>query len=433
VTRARVFGRPVPLLRDRPPRRRGVGGVEALSSYISAQALDCHCAPFTLFSEVLIPAKKDLRTRWQRVRFGESHLINGYTDIASAVAASVDTCAGINFAREMTFLGLKDLCDPIGKHFMHLTRPWCGACYLEARSHGIPAWDPLYSYVRTSKVCVWHKAPFLFMCAKCNRGQRFLPKFPFLDHCEHCGADLAIQAAQDHPDGQSLDEHLWFAQAALDTIWHMSRGEALTAEHFGNNVLALMNRHFKGKERPFAVRLGIAGSGPKNWTKRGSAPTWASLVDLAHRLEIPPAQLGSAEATLTDPQYWRHRPAAALDQPHLRPAKALLRQVRAELRKEPVIIQNGRLFTVESLNALARRLNIKVALVKRHFPEETQKSIADRRHLRTLLRMEGIRERDERLHAAAAAVKQHGLPLTERNLKRTGLLKVSDLVQKHKS
>jgi hypothetical protein len=141
--------------------------------------------------------------------------------------------------------------------------------------------------------------------------------------------------------------------------------------------------------------------------------------------------LGSAEAILTDPQYWRYRPAAALDRPHLRPDDALLKRVLAELRKEPVVKEKGRTYTVESLKNLAKRMRIGVALLQRHFPEEAKKSVDQRKRLRALIRMDGVREREERLRAATAAVTAQGLPLTERNLKRTGLLKVSDLVQKH--
>lgn len=434
MTRARLISRyPVPLLRGRPPRERGVGGIEALSSYISNQALDCHCAPYTLFSSVLLPADEGLNSRWKRVRFGESHLINGYTDIARVVAAAVDASAQINFARQMTFLGLERLCDPIGKHFMHPFRPWCADCYLEARSHDVPAWDPLYSYVRTSKVCIWHELPYMFACRKCSRGQRYVPKFPFLDLCEHCGADLASQMPDEQLDDRLLEEHLWFSHAARDIISHMRNGHDLTAENFAHNIRALMDMHFNGKERPFAVRLGIAGSGPKNWTKRGSAPTWTSLVDLAHRLDIPPSRLGSAQAALTDPQHWRHGAATVLDQPHLRPPIDLLRRIKAELLKEPIFCESGHKFTVEGINGLAKRLNVGVALLKRHFPEECKLSIAKRKKLRTLLGMANLEERDQRLHAAAAAVTAQGLPLTERNLKRTGLLRVNDLVQRHRS
>jgi hypothetical protein len=121
-----------------------------------------------------------------------------------------------------------------------------------------------------------------------------------------------------------------------------------------------------------------------------------------------------------------------LDQPHLRPPIDLLLRIKAELRKEPVISESGHKFTVEGINGLAKRLNVRVALLNRHFPEDCKRSIAKRKKLRTLLGMARLEERDQRLYAAAAAVTAQGLLLTERNLKRTGLLRVSDLVQKHR-
>lgn len=234
----------------------------------------------------------------------------------------------------MTLHGLQPLCDPRAKHLMHPTRPWCPECYMEARAREVAAWDALYSYVRTSKVCVWHRRELLLCCTKCGLGQRYLPKFPFLDFCEHCGADLAKQGDEPRPREEDLaDAKLWIARAAVDMVDNICRDQSMSADYFVRNVQRLMDEHFRGKEKPFALRLGLAGSSPKNWVKRGSAPTWSSLVDLGYRLDIPPAQLCSPDPALTDPQYWRQLPTASSDKPHVRPSSEVLVRVRSELVK----------------------------------------------------------------------------------------------------
>jgi len=426
-------GPPIPSLGSRQPRQRGAGGIEALSSFISAQALDHSCSPYTLFSSVLIPSEEKLNIRWRRVRWGESQLINSYGEVAAAIADAVESCTGISKVRRMTLNGLQSLCDPRAKHLMHSTRPWCPDCYMEARAREIPAWDPLYSYVRTSKVCVWHKRKLVFCCAKCGLGQRYLPKFPFLDFCEHCGADLAKQGGTPLPEEAALDEaNFWIARAALDMLASIGRDQSMSAANFARNVRRLMDEHFRGKEQPFALRLGLAGSSPKNWVKRGSAPTWASLVDLGYRLDIPPAQLCSPESPLTDPQYWRQLPAASLDKPHVRPSAQTLTRVRSELTKRLELPDVGTGLPLEGLPRLAKRLQVSLGVLKRNFPGECARLIGQRLDAMRARRVIAEGERAQRMSTAVAALSKMGLPLTSRNLKQTGHLKVSDVVSPSK-
>jgi hypothetical protein len=336
----------------------------------------------------------------------------------------------MNNAQEMTFLGLGQLCDPIAKHFMHLPRPWCPTCYLEARAQGIPAWDPLYTYVRTTKICIWHMTPLMLACANCGRGQRHVPKFPFLDHCEHCGADLAEQQPGDQPDRKSLEELMWHAQAAADVIEQLTNGAGLSPDHFRQNLQALIDQHFSGVQDAFYRRLGCVTV--RLWLRRYFTPTWASLLDVAYRLNIPPAQLASPQAPLTDPLYWRQLPKIYLDKPHHRPAKALLDRARSELLKDPLVTPIKDYFAIETVTAVARRLDMNAVMLRRHFPEEVKAYGAKRLRLRSVLKTSDLQDRVNRIRVAAAVLMEQGLPVTERNLKRTGLVKVSDMVQQHK-
>lgn len=434
MTRAKLInvGPPIRPLGPRTPRQRGSGGIEALSSYIAAQALDHSCAPYTLFSSVLIPAEERLNSRWRRVRWSESQLLNGYGEVARAVVGAVEASAGIERASRMTLVGLESVCDTRAKHLLHSTRPWCPECYLEARERSVPAWDALYTYLRTTKVCVWHGGPLVFCCVKCGMGQRYVPKFPFLDYCECCGADLAVPlAGQANDDHRQREAKQWIARAALDMIDKLSRDTELTVAKFSGNVRALMVAHFQGMARPFALHLGLAGSSPKNWLDRGSAPTWSSLVDLAYRLDIPPAQLCSAEPALTDPQYWRQLLPASLDRPHVRPSADCLARVQAELQRRLELEDFEDILQIEGLPRLAKRLQVSLGVLKRNFPEECARLVAQRSRILRAKQAATNGARAQRMSAAIAVVAEKGLPLTSRNLKSTGHLWVSDLVNIH--
>ncbi len=416
-----------PTLGPAIPRRRGAGGIESLTSYIARIALQHRCSPYTLFSTVLIPVEERLNHRWKRVRFGESQLINSYGAVAHASAKAVSDCAFIPDAERMTYAGLERLCDPAGKHFLHPSRPWCPQCYLEARTTSIPAWDALYTYPRTSTVCTWHRKLLMLLCQRCERGQRYLPKFPFLDFCEHCGADLARKSPSKLEES-SLEPALWAARAAMDIISAQMHEEDLSAKHFANNVSRLMSLHFRGLERPFAIAIGIAGSSPKNWIKRASAPTWASLVDLAYKLDIPPAHLGSPQAELTDPRYWRAGTPQALDRRHARPPPDRLSQIRAALRQRLVSRKTDTFAPPQGLIPLARSLGVSVGVLLRRFPTECEELKEQRREIMSLRKAESDREKAERLQRARAVLSVAGKPATVRNLKKTGIVKVSDIV-----
>ena len=67
-------------------------------------------------------------------------------------------------------------------------------------------------------------------------------------------------------------------------------------------------------------------------------------------------------------------------------------------------------------------------MLKRHFPDECKEYIAKRKEIRHALNLRADEARKARIKAAGKAVIAQGLPLTIRNLKQTGLLKVSDFV-----
>lgn len=410
------------------PYRRGPGGIESLSSLITRLASHHNCTPYSLFSMVIVPHRERLSRHWKRIRWGESHLINCYGMVAAKIVSIVSDCTGRADIPNTTFVGLEELCDKRGKHFLHKVRPWCPECYIEARERDISAWDALYTYPRTTKVCVWHETPLRFACPECQRGQRFIPKFPLLDYCEHCGSNLAVPTLATELSKDELNNQLWMARAGLDIIEALCTSRPLSSSHFFANVRNLMETHFRGLEQPFSRRLSLAGSSPKNWLKRGSSPTWASLVELGYRLDIPPSHLGSPELVLTDPAYWRSCPLPSLDRPHIRPSPTKLREINNALKERLDIKEITSLAELESIPQIAKRLGVSPSTIKRHFPDQHSQLVQQRIRLLKSLRKLREREKEIRLSEAVAATMANRQSLTIRNLKKTGKIKVSDIV-----
>lgn len=408
------------------PRHRGVGGFESLTSLLSQLACDHSCSPYNLIHHVLVPESERANSRWTHVRSGEGHLINAYGDVALAMSNAVTAATGID-ALNLTALSLRKICDPKGKHFMRRWRSWCPTCYLEDRSHGVSAWDPLYTYVRSTNLCVWHMLPLRIFCEACHRPQRPIPNLPFLDLCEYCRADLAIQSHPELAPDTNVKYELWAATAFMNLLDGMAQGMDLSANNFIQNILSIRDTHFGGRTRTMSCSLGLAKSSIKNWIERQSRPTWLSLVDLGWRLDMPPAQLASANLSLTDPAYWRVGGPQVLDSQHRRRSEADLRALEGRLKA--MSIGKDLSFSAEGgLTAASRLLGVTTDYLKRQFPDLAHEIIAARvaavKSRGTVLKQLSI----NRIELARRTLATAGLRPTTRNLRKTGILSVSELI-----
>lgn len=311
---------------------------------------------------------------------------------------------------------------------MHRWRSWCPTCYLEDRSQGISAWDPLYTYARSTNVCVWHLRPLRTNCDACHKPQRPIPNIPYLDLCEYCRSDLAIQAHPEVPPNVNMKYELWAAASFMSVLDAMDQGVGLSAMSFVQNIVTIRDTHFFGKTRTMSCSLGLAKSSIKNWIERQSRPTWLSFVDLGWRLDMPPAQLSSANLSLTDPTYWRVRDPQVLDSPHRRRSDADLRELEHRLRE--MSTGNDLSFSVDGgLTAASRVLCVTPGYLKRQFPELANAIVTARdatlKSRSALLKQHRL----SRIELARRTLATEGINPTSRNLRKTGLLSVSDLIE----
>lgn len=430
MTRVRILPKSsdIPVLSSLKPRQRGPGSIEALSSHLIALSQHHSCSPYTLLHQVLIPPSQQLNLRWRRVRFNESQLINGYLDVAQFLSETVESCSQGENIKNMTLIGMQSFCDPVGKHVLRRVRPWCPECYREARARDIPAWDPLYTYVNTTTVCVWHQAVLRVECEKCGAAQRFVPRLPFLDLCERCGADMAMQSSSPLKTGRTLNDELWFARAAMHLIETLESGVPLSADNFAKNIQLLINQHFDGNRQQFAKKLGVAGSGPKNWIDRGSHPSWASIADLGFRMEIPPTQLATSDLPMTDPIYWRYADRLVLDAPHIRPAIETLGAAREALNCAIKMARADPTSLPDSIEVITQKVGVRRSLLKRHFPEECKALVKLRSSAVQHLALKAAAERSRRLASAVQDIAASGKLPTSRRIKLQKGIKISDVI-----
>jgi hypothetical protein len=223
------------------------------------------------------------------------------------------------------------------------------------------------------------------------------------------------------------------ANAATDVVDALALPGKLNAENFVINVEAIKREHFAGEARAMAKALGLAGSSPKNWLVRRSRPTWASLVDLCYRLDVPPAQLASTETILTHPTFWRAVPAKALDKPHVHLSPKKLRRIEFSLLQ---LIARGEAADErgnQPLPRIAKTLDTSTSMLKRHFPKECAILVRLRRARQSESARLNEAKRAERIAGAVQMTISQKKPPTVRNLKRTGLVRASDVITRKRS
>ncbi|WP_041389018.1 hypothetical protein [Polaromonas sp. JS666] len=214
----------------------------------------------------------------------------------------------------------------------------------------------------------------------------------------------------------------------MHLIETLQSGVQLSAHNFAKNIQLLIDEHFGGNRQQFAKKLGVAGSGPKNWIDRGSHPSWASVADLGFRMEIPPAQLATADLPMTDPTYWRYANRLLLDAPHIRPAAETLDAAREALNSAIKMARANPTLLPESIEAVTKKAGVRRDLLKRHFPDEFATLAGLRSSAAKSLALRNAAERSERLASAMQDIATSGKMPTSHRLKLQSGIKISDLI-----
>jgi hypothetical protein len=241
---------------------------------------------------------------------------------------------------------------------------------------------------------------------------------------------MAMQSSSPLRTGRTLNDELWFARAAMHLIEMLHSGVPLSADNFAKNIQLLINQHFDGNRQEFAKKLGIAGSGPKNWIDRGSHPSWASIADLGFRMEIPPAQLAATDLPMTNPFYWRYFDRLALDAPHIRPATETLDAVHEALNSAIEMAKIVQTLLPDSIEVISKKVDVRRGLLKRHFPDEYMALVNLRSSAARYRALKAAAERSERVASAVQDIANSGRLPTLRRLKLQEGIKISDVVPK---
>lgn len=408
------------------PRRSDAAGIESLTSFLCQISFKHYCAPHRLYGALVTNKWDKGSTTLGKIRSSESQLINSFGKIAKTSSEALKKESGILNAEEMTFLCISDLCDSRAKHFLHKVRHWCAQCYMESRQAKEPAWDPLYWAPTTTTICLAHKTLLQKICPHCERTQRHLPKFPFLDFCEYCGFDLATSAAITCDPAESR-QRLWLANAALDLLKNRHH-IMLSRENFSLRLNEAMNICSNGTFEDFARTIGISTCNLRNWQLKSAAPTWSNFIDISYRLNTPAIQLAGPGSLIFDPSNLNYKTTLRLDKQHRHLPKEKLDEVRkviTELLNAPIDIW---VLRRENITSILKQFDICYWTFKRNLgdlADAISKKHEEANKFRKGLTVAG---RIKRLHSAHSKLAEMDLTPSVRNLKKSGMVKVSDVI-----
>jgi len=408
------------------PKRSDAAGVESLTSFFCRLALDHYCAPHRLYGALIANDWSKRKIDFKKIRSAESQLINSLGEAARSSVEALQREANITNAAEMTFLSIAGLCDQKAKHFLHKGRHWCAQCYMESRNAGEPAWNPLYWAPTTTTICLAHKTLLQQFCPHCKLIQRHLPKFPFLDFCEYCGCDLA-SGNSPTCDSSQIDQRMWLANGALDLIKNQHNA-ILSRENFSLRLNEATLMCSNGVFEDFARKTGIITCSLRNWQLKHVAPTWSNFIDIAYRLNIPPIQLAGPSALIFDPANFNYRSNLRLDKQHRHLPKERIEELRKatlELLEAPIDVW---VFRKGNLSSIQKQFDISYWTFQRHLGDLADQISAKRVEASEYRKKLTVAGRRKRLRAARDKLAGMELEPSVRNLKKSGLVKVSDVI-----
>jgi len=368
------------------------GQVEGQLSYLVRLARAHSVNPRRLIGSVFAADNLVIR-QLKYTRFFVKHAgtINGLGKYAELFQEETGRLTGASFLRIMSMAPLKNLLPPNGAGLLASKPKWCPCCVGEMMESGDDVYRPLAWSFDLYRICVRHEIEMVDTCGHCGKAQPFIPRYPDLGRCDHCGGMLA--------DGERLIStsrlDRWVSKAITDIVQHLPMFDgSITAGRFAAAMKLVVERFTNGNRAKFCERIVLPRWTLTRWLSGGERATLPQLLSVCYGLSIMPSKLllsDPAELVVSVQDSLRPVPEklfGRLERPLLS-----VRQ-RRKLKKELAgIIKDSE--DVRSLSQVARSLDLTRSCMRYWFPEECvsmqDKHVAANRK-RVAIRMEVQRE-----------------------------------------
>lgn len=382
------------------PMEWGTGQVEGQLSYLVRLARAHSVNPRRLIGSVFAsenPTFRPLKYAGFFVRHAGT--INGLGKYAALFQEEIGRLTGASFLRNMGMLPLKDLLPPNGAGLLASKPKWCPCCVGEMMESDDDVYRPLAWSFDLYRICIRHGIQLVDACGHCGKAQPFIPRYPDLGRCDHCGGMLA--------DGERLIStsrlDRWVSKAAADIVQHLPMfDETVTASRVATVMKLIVERFANGNRAKFCERIALPRWTLTRWLSGGERATLPQLLSVCYGLRIMPSKLllsDSTDLVLSMQDDLRPLPKklfGRLERPLLS-----VRQRRKLMKELAGIINDPN--DVRSLPQVAKSLGLTRSCLKYWFPEEYV-SMQDK-HIAANRKRSAIRTESQRSAVVSAVQK----------------------------
>ncbi|NUU03848.1 TniQ family protein [Herbaspirillum robiniae] len=343
-----------------------MGGREALTSYIIRLSRRHMVNPRILVQTVFAQVDKRIEgVANNRFYTKDGRTINALGLYARMFAGVVGTLTGRDDIEQLTMLPWQDVLPENGEALIARAPKWCPFCFAEqARSIGY-AYLPLAWQLALYRRCLRHGVPLIEACPRCLRLQPFIPAFPDVGHCAHCGVSLCYlgeEIPQAYPSEMALEASI---EEMLQSV-----GVRPSLNDFKSNLLRLIQYRTAGNKSRFCKELGWDSWAANAWLQKGKKPTLRRLLDISFHHHVPVAVLCSGRLVVSPlPPVKSRRESRSAQKSRAKRPKLSTAQVRnlrglltGFLKSSPPL----------TLNAIVRILELRRSVLKYWCPEECQ-------------------------------------------------------------
>lgn len=273
---------------------------EGLLSWTVALAR-AHCVSPRSLVRHLVATSVTHRDRWNDTPFFERHCgtCNGLGAYAGLMTELLGSCEHVSTA-SMTLLPLAELLPFNGQGLLVRSPTWCPLCLCDQVRSGQRAHHPLLWSLEHYRICHVHNVALTDRCPACGLTQAFLPSYPSLLHCSHCGEPLLVLPPNgvDNVDRVVSDFDRWCATALRELIArrHELRSDG-SLDHLRQNLHELTLRFSGGNRARFCVSVGLQPRALNGWLDKAERPSLEMLLRLGYPLQLNPARLYFPGAT----------------------------------------------------------------------------------------------------------------------------------------
>lgn len=269
------------------PMGLGTDHVEGLASYITRLARAHSVNPRRLIREEFVKAYPDP----EKLRFvarradcvGTLDGLGRYAETFADLATELTTLSAVRY---LTLLPLVKLLPHNGAGLLARHPRWCPACLGEMICSDKEVARPLVWSLDIYRVCHRHQQYLVATCARCGKAQPFIPIYPDLTHCVHCGGSLGSrQLSASEISVTGID--VWVAESLADLVAGLPYLDGIAnRERFIGFLQTAIMKQAGGNRTAFCKQLGLLPWTVKNWLTRGERPSLPQIMAISYGLGV---------------------------------------------------------------------------------------------------------------------------------------------------